>query len=173
MLIILAVEKAGTDVANDTQARSLVTEASGRRVTGVDAVVTAAGGFESCVEVRTKYMGPAYNDMRVRGVRYNTGHPIEIALAIAAKSAGNWRGGYVSMVNAKAPDIGSDVNPFHGYHYSIAPNHDGKRFLDEGCDWRSKAYEKYGHELMERPYREGFVLADVRTDDLVVAGELS
>lgn len=124
---IRAAEDVGADVVYDAEARSLLTAGSRRRVTGVDAlvdseptryhsdaVVIAAGGFESSVEKRTRCLGPEYDDMTVRGVRYNTGHPIEVALDIGAKADGNWSGGHVSMVNAEAPDVGSGVNSFYG-----------------------------------------------------------
>lgn len=177
-VLVKAAEASGVDVIYSAEARELITENDKRKVSGVkavvddtykafesNAVIIAAGGFESSTEKRTTYIGSTYDDMTIRGVPYNTGEAIDMALDIGAKSAGNWGGAHTSMVDANAPDVGSGVGSFHGYHYGIVLNHDGKRFVDEGEDFRSKTYAKYGHELMKQPYKEGFVILDSVTKE--------
>lgn len=179
-VLVKAAESAGADIIYDAEARELLTEADRREVAGVEAivdgsrvrfesaaVVIAAGGFESSTDKRTAYIGGEYDDMTVRGVPYNTGEAIDMALDIGAKSDGNWGGAHTSMVDANTPEVGSGVGSFHGYHYGVVLNHDGERFIDEGADFRSKTYAKYGHELMKQPYKEGFVVFDSVTIDYV------
>ena len=46
------------------------------------AVVLASGGFESNSEMRTRYLGPGWELAKVRGIPYNTGDGIQMALDI-------------------------------------------------------------------------------------------
>ena len=39
----------------------------------------------------------------------------------------------------------------HSYPYSIMINADGKRFIDEGADFRHFTYAKYGHVVQQQP----------------------
>lgn len=134
--------------------------ASGKRVRfDGEAVILAAGDYGSSREQRTRYYGPGYGKMKVRGSRYNTGEAIHAAMDVGTKS------------DVESPDAEGGITRIDGYQYGVILNHEGERFLDEGRDWRSKTYAKYGHELMKQPHQEGFVLADARTDNLVVAGE--
>ena len=53
-------------------------------------VVLACGGFEANAEMRTRYLGPGWELAKVRGVPYNTGDGIRMALDIGAQSYGHW-----------------------------------------------------------------------------------
>lgn len=179
-VLVNAAESMGVEILYDAEVRELRTDPAEKIVRGVDAfvdekpvsfvsdaVIIAAGGFESNTEKRTRYHGKIYDDITVRGVPYNTGEAIDMALDIGAASDGNWGGAHTSMVDANAPEVGSGVGSFHGYHYGVVLNHDGERFLDEGADFRSLTYAKYGHVLLKQPYKEGFVLFDSRTNEEV------
>ncbi|MTW08785.1 FAD-binding protein, partial [Streptococcus pneumoniae] len=52
------------------------------------AVVLACGGFEANREARTRFLGPGWDIVKVRGTRYNTGDGITMALDIGAQPYG-------------------------------------------------------------------------------------
>ena len=58
-------------------------------------------------------------------------------------------------VGALRPDFGDVDNPHAGYRHSyplgIMVNADGKRFVDEGADFRNYTYAKYGRVVLQQP----------------------
>ncbi len=119
------------------------------------AVVLASGGFEANREMRTKYLGPGFDQAKVRGTRYNTGDGIQMALDIGAQSYGQWSGCHSVAWERYAPDFGDPNEPHagyrHSYPFSIMVNSEGKRFLDEGADFRNYTYAKYGRIVLQQP----------------------
>ena len=85
---------------------------------------------------------------KVRGTRYNTGDGIRMALDIGAQPYGQWSGCHSCAWERNAGDFGAVEtrhNGFrHSYLYGIIVNADGKRFVDEGADFRNYTYAKYG-----------------------------
>jgi tricarballylate dehydrogenase len=118
-------------------------------------VVLASGGFEANREMRTKYLGPGFDQAKVRGTRYNTGDGIQMALDIGAQSYGQWSGCHSVAWERYAPDFGDPNEPHagyrHSYPFSIMVNAEGKRFLDEGADFRNYTYAKYGRIVLQQP----------------------
>ncbi|WP_227356466.1 FAD-dependent tricarballylate dehydrogenase TcuA [Haladaptatus salinisoli] len=179
--LVDAATDAGADVYYDAEARALRRSAD-RRVTGVDAVtdegfvrfdcdaaIIAAGGYESSPEKRTRYYGPDYDAMKVRGSRYNTGEAIDMALDAGAKAVGQWGGAHMALIDAAAPDVEGGTNRIDGYQYGLLLNHEGERFVDEGEDARAHTYAKFGRRIFEQPNREAFILVDSKTIDEVDA----
>ncbi len=111
-------------------------------------VVIACGGFESNAEMRTRYLGPGWELAKVRGTPYNTGDGINMALAIGASSYGNWSGCHAVQWDYNAPEFGDlsvgDNFQKHSYPWGILINATGRRFVDEGADFRNYTYAKYG-----------------------------
>ena len=46
-------------------------------------------------------------------------------------------------------------------------NVDGKRFVDEGADFRNYTYAKYGREILKQPQRAAFQIFDQKTKHLL------
>jgi len=119
------------------------------------AVVLASGGFEANREWRTRYLGPGWDMAKVRGTRYNTGDGIRMALDIGAQSYGQWSGCHSVSWERNAPDFGDlDARAAfsrNGYPFSIMVNADGRRFVDEGADFRNYTYARYGRVVLEQP----------------------
>ena len=159
-------EARGIDVRYRTRAVSLLRGAHGIEGIRVScngaeeelrakSVVLACGGFEASREMRTRYLGPGWDLAKVRGTRYNTGDGINMALAIGAQSYGQWSGAHSCSWERYAPDFGLVEEPHagyrHSYPFSIMVNSEGRRFLDEGADFRNYTYAKYGRVVLEQP----------------------
>ncbi len=119
------------------------------------AVVLAAGGFEADTEMRTRYLGPGWELAKVRGSRFNTGDGIKMALAVGASPAGNWSGCHAVGWDFNAPEFGDlavgDGFQKHSYPWGIMVNATGRRFVDEGADFRNYTYAKYGRVILGQP----------------------
>src|SRR4051795_8903647 len=161
-----AATKRGIKIRYETRALSLVYD--GVRVDGVrirhqgveselrsKSVVLACGGFESNAEWRTRYLGPGWELAKVRGTRFNTGDGIRMALDIGASPAGNWSGCHAVGLDNNAPEFGDlsvgDAFQKHSYPFGVMVNATGKRFVDEGADFRNYTYAKYGRVILEQP----------------------
>lgn len=119
------------------------------------AVVLACGGFESNREWRTRYLGPGWDLAKVRGTRYNTGDGLRMALDIGAQPYGQWSGCHTVAWDRYAPDYGDpevDNNRERNcYQFSIMVDAEGKRFVDEGADFRNFTYAKLGRAVIQQP----------------------
>ena len=118
-------------------------------------VVLASGGFEANPEWRTRYLGPGWDLAKVRGSRFNTGDGIRMALDIGASPRGNWSGCHAVQWEMNAPEFGDlavgDQFQKHSYPFGILINATGRRFVDEGADFRNYTYAKYGRVVLEQP----------------------
>ena len=176
------IEKIGLPVRYGTQATALLRGRSGiegvrvicdgiEENLGARAVVLACGGFEANREWRTRYLGASWDMAKVRGSRYNTGDGIRMALDIGAQSYGQWSGCHAVSWERYAPDFGdldSRSNSYrHGYPFSIMINADGKRFVDEGADFRNYTYAKYGRIVLQQPGSYAWQVFDAQVDHLL------
>ena len=181
--LIKRAEKLGIEIHYATALRELLIDRKGviggARVKGPDgftdiagkAVVLACGGFEANPEMRVRYLGPGWESCRVRGTRYNTGDGIQAALDIGAQAFGGWSSCHAVQWDIGAPPFGDRVvlDNFqkHSYPIGIVVNLDGKRFVDEGADYRNHTYAKYGREVMKQPGRTAIQIFDAKTIDMV------
>ena len=133
-------------------------------------VVLACGGFEANAEWRTRYLGPGWDLAKVRGSRFNTGDGIRIALAIGASPSGNWSGCHAVQWEMNAPEFGDlmvgDQFQKHSYPFGILINALGKRFVDEGADFRNYTYAKYGRVVLEQPGQFAWQIFDQKVKHL-------
>ncbi len=118
-------------------------------------VVLATGGFQADPEMRTRYLGPGWELAKVRGTRFNTGDGIKMALDVGAAARGNWSGCHAVGWDFNAPEFGDlavgDNFQKHSYPFGIMVNATGRRFVDEGADFRNYTYAKYGRVILEQP----------------------
>ena len=179
-----AAEAHGIDIRYNAQATSLKRGAQGIEAVhalvdnvaqefSTRAVVLACGGFEANREWRTRYLGPGWDVAKVRGTRYNTGDGIRMALDIGAQSYGQWSGCHSVSWERYAPDFGEVDAPHasyrHSYPFSIMVNAEGKRFLDEGADFRNYTYAKYGRTVLEQPGNFAWQVFDAQTKHLLLS----
>jgi tricarballylate dehydrogenase len=130
------------------------------------AVVLAAGGFQANPEWRTRYLGPGWELAKVRGTRFNTGDGIRMALDIGAAAYGNWSGCHAVAWDRNAPETGDlavgDNFQKHSYPWGVYINADGKRFVDEGADFRNYTYAKYGRVILTQPKQFAWQIFDAK-----------
>jgi len=175
--------KLGIEIRCATGARRLLQDESGR-VTGVvvdgpagfetvaaTAVVLACGGFEANPEWRARYLGPGWDLARVRGTRHNTGDGIRMALDAGALPFGNWSGCHSVGWDISAPPFGDrevlDNYQKHSYPLGIMVNLEGRRFVDEGEDYRNLTYVRFGRAIMQQPQRTAVQIFDRKTVPLL------
>jgi tricarballylate dehydrogenase len=134
-------------------------------------VVLACGGFEANAEWRTRYLGPGWDLAKVRGSRFNTGDGIRMALDIGASPRGNWSGCHAVQWEMNAPEFGDlavgDQFQKHSYPFGIVVNAEGKRFVDEGADFRNYTYAKYGRVVLEQPGQFAWQIFDQKVKHLL------
>jgi len=130
------------------------------------AVVLAAGGFQANTEMRTRYLGPLWELAKVRGTRFNTGDGIRMALDVGAQPIGNWSGCHAVAWERNAPEFGDlavgDQFQKHSYPWGIYINAEGKRFVDEGADFRNYTYAKYGRVILHQPQQFAWQIFDAK-----------
>jgi len=176
-----AAKKRGIEVRYQTRALALLY--NGSRIEGVrvrsneqvsevrgKSVVLACGGFEANPEWRTRYLGPGWDLAKVRGSRFNGGDGIRMALEIGASPRGNWSGCHAVGWEMNAPEFGDlavgDQFQKHSYPFAIMVNATGKRFVDEGADFRNYTYAKYGRVILEQPGQFAWQIFDQKVKHL-------
>jgi tricarballylate dehydrogenase len=165
-----AAEKTGIDVRHEVAVVDLVrdeagavggvvvSDANGNGARGeirARAIVLAAGGFEANPRLRASYLGPNWDVAKVRGTPHNTGEVLMAAIAHGAQAYGNWSGCHAIQWDADAPPTGDleITNRFsrQSYPVGIVVNRNGRRFVDEGEDFRNYTYAKFGAEVLKQP----------------------
>jgi len=165
-MLMKACKKLGVEIVFETMAIKLLVDSSGR-VSGIviktadgpkeisarKGVILASGGFQASPEMRGKYLGSGWDIMKVRGTKWDTGECLNMALALGAKTCGEWTGGHCTQVDAGGPDCDMGDATFRSsYNFGIMVNVEGKRFIDEGADFRMLTYARYGREVLNQPY---------------------
>jgi len=134
-------------------------------------VVLACGGFEANSEMRSRYLGPGWELAKVRGTRFNTGDGIAMALAAGAMANGNWSGCHAVAWDRNAPEFGDlavgDNFQKHSYPFGLMINAAGKRFVDEGADFRNYTYAKYGRVILQQPGQFCWQVFDAKVKHLL------
>ena len=145
--------------------------AEGDRAISANSVILACGGFEANREWRTRYLGPGWELAKVRGTRFNTGDGIKVALEAGAAPEGNWSGCHAVAWDRNAPEFGDlsvgDGFQKHSYPFGLLINALGKRFVDEGADFRNYTYAKYGREILNQPEQFAWQVFDNKVDHLL------
>jgi tricarballylate dehydrogenase len=177
-----AARKNGIDIWYESRAVSLIADDDG--IHGVilkkagktvevkgGSVVLAAGGFQANTEWRTRYLGPGWELAKVRGTRFNTGDAIRMALDIGAQPAGNWSGCHAVAWERNAPEFGDlavgDQFQKHSYPWGIYLNAQGRRFVDEGAEFRNYTYAKYGRVVLQQPGQFAWQIFDGKVRHLL------
>ncbi|MCW0206257.1 MAG: FAD-dependent tricarballylate dehydrogenase TcuA [Achromobacter sp.] len=134
------------------------------------AVVLATGGFHANVRWRAQYLGPNWDLAKVRGSRYNTGDGIDMAVGAGAIAHGNWTGCHAVFYDLNAPAFG-DIDLLNQqknyFNLGIVVNADGRRFVDEGLDFRNYTYSGMGARVLAQPGAVAWQVFDAKTAGLL------
>ena len=179
-------EKMGVDIKYSHHVVDLKRDAAGR-IIGVCAqtpegtadiygksVILACGGFEANAAMRASYLGKNWDLVKVRGVPYNTGDGLQMALDLGAAPYGHWSGCHATPNDLNHPDYavrgGRPADPDrYAYPFGIMVNQQGRRFVDEGADLRSYTYAKTGSAILAQPGGVAFQIFDHKCKDLLHA----
>jgi tricarballylate dehydrogenase len=170
-------ERLGIPVHYEAKMSKLLTDPQTGRVTGVrvrypdgyrdlcaGAIVMACGGFEANRELRVRYMGPKWDEVKVRGSKYDTGEGLMMVLDLGARPIGQWSGGHSTPIDAASPAFGSleltDHTRRASYAYGLMVNEDCERFADEGEDFMPYTYAKMGSIVQDQSHRLAFQIFD-------------
>jgi tricarballylate dehydrogenase len=132
------------------------------------AVVLAAGGFEADPGLRRTHLGEGWQHARVRGTPLNDGLVLRAALDAGAARAGDWTTAHAVAWDAGAPAVGdrelTNQLTRQSYPLGIVVNTLGRRFVDEGADFRNYTYARYGADILAQPGAVAFQIfdADIR-----------
>ena len=180
-----ACEREGIPIEYETRAFELLRSDEDGSVQGVKvrrrggavetlparSVILASGGFQANTEWRTRYLGRGMDVAKVRGTRFNTGDGIRMALDIGASPYGNWSGCHSVAWDYNAPEFGvlavGDGFQKHSYPWGVVVNAQGKRFVDEGADFRNYTYAKYGRIIQEQPGHTAWQIFDAKVTHLL------
>ncbi len=174
-------ERRGVRVRYNSRATELIQDNNGF-VTGVrvlapdgyhsyhaNAVVLACGSFESNPEMRARYLGPGWDSVKLRGVPYNTGDGLLMAMDIGALTYGSWSTCHASpqdysrpAYDLPGPGVAGDFWSRYAYPFSVMVNLEGRRFVDEGETWRGLTYAKMGRAILAQPEAKAFQIFDAK-----------
>ena len=157
-------EGLGIEVRYESAARALLQDESGR-VNGLRAlgpqgfrhygarrgVVMATGSYAANPELRTRYLGPWAEGLIVRGTRYNTGEGLQLLLDVGAQPAGQWGDYHSAVLDARSPRIEGGKTALYIYQLGVIVNREGRRFLDEGVDFRDNTYVVFSKAMVQQP----------------------
>ena len=181
---LAAVVRMGGTVRYDAGVTELIVE--GGAVVGVrlgdeelraDAVVLASGGFEANEEMRVQHMGENWKAAKVRGTPHNTGDGLRMAFAAGAANYGFYAGCHATPMDLHMADFGGlDLPPGErknyrkiSYFLGVMLNAEGKRFVDEGANFRNYTYAQYGAAILEQPGQFAWQVFDAKVFDLLYA----
>ncbi|MEM7345150.1 MAG: FAD-dependent tricarballylate dehydrogenase TcuA [Chloroflexota bacterium] len=151
-------EAAGTELTKDETGKVTgiyVKRGDQPELIKAKAVVLACGSYEGSMQKRIAQMGPEWEKAILRGTEYNTGDGIDMAIAAGAVRYGDWKMGHAISTDANAPKVGDftvpgDIFKKSSYPIGLIVNKEGKRFVDEGADFRNYTYAKYGREVLKQ-----------------------
>jgi tricarballylate dehydrogenase len=181
--LFATAERKGVSVCYNAWVRELIHDEEGicgvvatgperkREKITASAVVLACGGFEANAEWRAKYLGPGWDLAKVRGTRFNTGDGLAMAIAAGAQPHGHWSGCHAVSWERNAEDFGElALTPQyqrHSYPFCVMVNREGRRFVDEGADFRNYTYAKYGQAVLQQPGQLAWQIFDAKVTHLL------
>ena len=172
-LLFRRFEGLGGTVSYETGANDLILDeqrvvrgvrcASPEGVVDIEAgggVVLASGGFQANVQMRVQHLGRFADSLILRGSRYNTGEGLMMAIGAGAQPAGQWGDYHSAVLDARSPKIECGVTALYNYQMGVFIDRAGRRFLDEGEDFRDHTYVKFSKFIVEQAGGEAWCVFD-------------
>ena len=125
------------------------------------ALVAAAGGFESNLDWLQDVWGEPARNFLVRGTPFNQGKVLRSLLANGAEPVGNPAQCHAVAIDARAPRYdGGIVTRLDCLPLGIVVNQRGNRFYDEGEDLWPKRYAIWGRLVAQQPEQIAYSIFD-------------
>ncbi len=167
-------ETAVTQLLSDNGRVAGVMTGSGEKI-AADAVILACGGFEASEQLRIKHIGPHWDKAKVRGTPHNTGDGLAMAEALGAQSHGFYAGCHATPMDLHMAEYGNLALPPKErknyrkicYFLGVMLNADGKRFVDEGINFRNYTYAQFGAAILEQSGQFAWQVFDAKVFDLL------
>jgi tricarballylate dehydrogenase len=122
--------------------------------------VLASGGFQANAAMRVEHLGRFAEGLILRGSRHDTGDGIRMALDIGAQAAGQWGDYHSAVIDARSPKTECGVTGLYNFQMGIIVDGQGRRFLDEGEDFRDNTYVKFSKAMIEQAAGTAFCVFD-------------
>lgn len=182
---LAAFERLGGEIRYNAGMAELLT--NGEKVTGVvldngetilaQSTILACGGFEANEDMRADLMGPEWGHARTRGTPMNRGDGLRAAWDLGAQKYGRMGGCHATPMdlymkpyaNLKIPHGDRKNYRKISYFLGVMLNAEGRRFVDEGKDFRNYTYAQFGGEVLRQPGQKAWQIFDSKTDDLLYA----
>ena len=137
------------------------------------AVVLACGGFEANREWRTRYLGPGlgHGQGARHPLQHRRRHPhgarhrraaVRPVVGLPLRAPGSATPATSASVETRHNGYPPQLSVF-----GIMVNADGKRFLDEGADFRNFTYAKYGRVVLQQPGSYAWQVFDAQAKPLM------
>lgn len=147
----------------------------GPEVIEADAVILACGGFEANDQMRKELIGPNWSVAKVRGTPHNTGDGLRMAWDIGAAQYGRFDGCHATPMDLHMKDFGNLDLPHKArknyrkicYFLGVMLNAKGKRFVDEGINFRNYTYAQFGRAVLDQPGHFAWQIFDSKVFDLL------
>jgi tricarballylate dehydrogenase len=123
-------------------------------------VILACGGFQANVEMRVRYLGRFADSLIPRGSSFNTGEGLMMAIGAGARPAGQWGDYHSAVLDARSPKEECGVTALYNYQMGIFVDREGRRFIDEGEDFRDHTYVKFSKRIIEEADGQAWCLFD-------------
>jgi tricarballylate dehydrogenase len=131
------------------------------------AVVIASGGFQASAEMRSRYFARPAAKWVIRGTRHNVGDGIRMAMEIGAAPAGEFADYHCAVVDARSAPVEAGETNVNTYPFTVFINTEGRRFLDEGEDFRDRTYAKFGKKILDQPGGMAYLVFDEQVAHIV------
>lgn len=128
-----------------------------QRTITADAVVLACGGFEGSPEMLAEHVGEGELPLIARGLRYNRGAGVRMAVDAGADMDGQADMFHAELVDTRAERYHSAV---WGMNYGIVVNGDSERFHDEGADYVFGTSEAIAYETWRNQDQSSYFVTD-------------
>jgi tricarballylate dehydrogenase len=96
---------------------------------------------------------------------------LRMALDIGARPHGHWSGCHSVAWDVNAPPYGDltvgDQFQKHNYPFGLLINARGERYVDEGANFHSHTYAKYGGEIVRQPGMFAWQVFDAKANPLL------
>ena len=171
---VIRYETPVVDLISDNGRITGVITGAGNRI-DADAVVLACGGFEASAELRKKHIGADWEKAKVRGTPHNTGDGLVMARKLGAQEYGLYSGCHATPMDLYMKNYGNlDLPPVERKNYrkicyflGVMLNAEGKRFVDEGINFRNYTYAQFGAEIMRQPGHFAWQIFDAKVMELL------